>query len=60
MPIDLGLDRRCGLVIGQLQLDGLEARRCRRTEALDQRTLGEHERKIGGKTHEEIVSVTAR
>ena len=57
MAIELGTHRRRRLIVGQLQLDCLEARRGRRTETLDEWPLSEQIGEVGGKAgHGEIVS----
>ena len=47
--VDLGFQRGRRVIVGRLQLDGLEASRCRRAETLEQRPLGEQISEIGGK-----------
>ena len=56
VPLDLGPHRRRRVVVGELQLDRLEARRGRGAEALDQRPLGEQISEVGGETGHEFMT----
>src|SRR5262245_58590114 len=59
VALELLLHGRRRMIVGKLQLDRLEAGRGRRREALNQGTLGEKIREIGGKTRHSTLQKDA-